>query len=223
MVMQSTPLAGLGSVLLIVAVLAFIGGLALSNTDVLNPNTSQSTARSMDAETEYNREKAQIDLRTYQSVQESWAAAQHAQILGAQAEELAHAKQNREMIGLLQMVLILGGGCALVVLSTAGGYFLVEAGLSRRAARRRDQLDARDDLWRDPVWRREQVRLARAAEMAERRRNNGHLPAALPEATMQSPAPTASSLSQRSNGPDPRPGSPVGTAASIRTGGAHRP
>jgi hypothetical protein len=127
------------------------------------------------------------------------------------------------MIGLLQMVLILGGGCALVALSTAGGYFLVEAGLSRRAARRSAQLDALEDLWRDPVWRREQVRLARDAEMAERRSNNGQLPAALPKATVQSPAPTASSLSQRRNGPDPRSGSPSGTAASTRTGGAHRP
>lgn len=223
MVMQSTPLAGLGSVLLIVAVLAFVGGLALSNTDALNPNTSAATARALDTKTNLEGEKAKIDLSVYQTVQTAWAQAEQARILSAQLEEKARARQQREMTGLLQMVLILAGGCAMVVLSTTGAYFLVEAGLSHRAARASNRPVADHDRWSDPVWRHEQVRRARLAEQAERQSTNGHHALPLPGATVPTAATTGSSLSQRTNGSGPRPTSPTELPASTRTSGAHRP
>lgn len=176
--MNSTPWAGLAGVLLTVAMISAAAGVALSGTDFLNYNTSAAAARALDQETDFEAQKAAIDLEYYRALQSVQTQSEQEELrLRREAlkreldQRLAHERKMAnlqiELTRLTRYVVLSVGIAAALILSSGAAAFLVLHGRSQLASARAKAVGA--DLWRDPVWRAEQLRRARAVEIAERR------------------------------------------------------
>ncbi len=188
---------GLARVVLIVALLAGMGGAALAGTDLLNFNTSSAAARAQDVETQYRAQKQAIDLEGYRELVAAQTEAEKEVIrleVGARKRELEAAYEHQlrqaeqdlalerqtrraELIALILAVLIVGSGLS---------YYLVQQGRSR-LLEAQARVEATADPWRDPSYRADRIRYARLQALAE-----GKAAAAEPEPA----APTA----RRGNG-----------------------
>ncbi|HLF29016.1 MAG TPA: hypothetical protein VJG32_22035 [Anaerolineae bacterium] len=191
----SSLFSGLVGVVVIVAILALVAGAALSGNDLLNPNTSDAKAQEKNQATQSRSEKDEIDLEAYRTQKaveaekmnldlENYKAIQvaHTQAeqdkfrleVEAQKQEfdqaLVHQQEQAELdiaFARLARYILLGvGALAISVVSVGLTACLIRFSRSRWAPAQTPTAHA--DIWSDPIWRAEQIRLARAQEVAQR-------------------------------------------------------
>lgn len=111
------------------AVLMFLAGLvvgvAVSDTDILNPNTSAATAQSIDTQNSFEQKKNDIELKKLEELSALDVEAKRQEHAQALEEMRRDAELRRDVIRLGSTVLIpVTAGC-LLVLSIAATYYLV--------------------------------------------------------------------------------------------------
>lgn len=189
------PLAGLAGILLLVALLGSMATFGISNTDLANFITNSAEARALDQKTQFESEKAAIDLDTYRQVEATMAQVEQQRILveaelqKKQAEldlETAKAQYQIELdnqrlaaeqqlkfdLTVRYTFLVIG---ALAVLILCGGmaYRFVKLEHRQYGGKVSDKTGAIrvDDRWHtDPEWRGRQIERARMKEREKRSR-----------------------------------------------------
>jgi hypothetical protein len=184
-------------IICLVAILAIGLGLALSNSDVLNPTTSAADAfkAKQDAEIQAQKatielDKAAFDLANYKAVgtartkaeQEKLGlevqARQH-ELDQALAQQRAQAEQDLALARLTRYAMLAAGTLAILVVSVGLTTCLIQFSRSRLATTREHApvevqatvttpaLAVHAESWHDPAWRTEQVKGARTIEFIE--------------------------------------------------------
>ena len=179
MVPNNTPLAGMLGIIVVIAMIGVISGVAISGTDLLNFNTSAAEARIQEMEAELQLEKDAIDLQYYEAIQAAQTESEKEALrleLEAQKDrleqELAHQRAQDELdLALARptryVVLAVGTLTALIV-SVGLAVFLIQYGRSRLVSAQAEATHAHAAPWNVPAWRAEQIRHAREREIAER-------------------------------------------------------
>jgi len=183
--MNSTPLSGLIGIVLVVALIGTVAGLALAGTDLLNSNTSAAAARAQDQETWAQTQKAAIDLKlqqakseaeiekitsdleTYEAIQAAQAQAEKDKIGLEVVARQRELDQNLAFTRLTRFAILAVATLATLIVSAGLATFLVQWGRSQWVLAQAKAAQA--VAWHVPAWRAEQVRHARARERAERK------------------------------------------------------
>jgi len=181
MVPNNTPLAGLLGIVVVIAMIGAISGVALSGTDLLNFNTSASEARIREMEAEFQSKKDAIDLQYYAAIQaaqtESEKEALRLELKAKKnmlEQELAHKRAQDELDLELarptRYVVLAIGTLTALILSVGLAIFLIQYGRSRLVLAQAEATHAHAAPWDVYAWRAEQIRRAREREIAERMR-----------------------------------------------------
>jgi hypothetical protein len=163
MLVDRNPNSGLVGVIVVLVVTGMVLGLALSTTDLMNPNQSVAEARAKDAETQVAAQKADIDLAYYRAAR---AADQEKLWLEVEARK-RELEQNLRLAELTRYVLLGSGGLSMVVVSSGLAAFLVLYGRGRWTLAKSQKASPAEN-WQDPHWRAEQIYLAREQERERR-------------------------------------------------------
>lgn len=177
MISNNTPLVGLVSLVIVIAVIAALGALGISGSDILNPNTSIATARAKDQETRLRDQKAAIDMKNYEIIQNARTQAEQDKVrleVEARQSELeqtlvlqrGRAAQDMELARLTHYALSVAGALAVLIVSVGLTVGVIRFSLSRWATTQPQVVYA--DPWHDHTWRTDQIHRARGIEMAER-------------------------------------------------------
>lgn len=159
MIVNQNPYAGLVGIIVVLLVAGLVIGLAISNTDLVNPNSRAVESRARDLEIQAAAQKAEIDLTYYRAVRT--ADQEKLQLdINAKQREL---EQNLRLAELSHYVLLGAGGLSLLIVSTGITVFLILCGRNR-ITRPNTLTVCSEGTWRDPNWRAEQIRLARERE-----------------------------------------------------------
>ena len=161
MVSNNTPLAGLLGIVVVIAIIGAISGLALSETDLLNFNTSAAEARIRELEARSEREALQRKLDQDLAHQREQAK----QNLVHQREQ---ATQNLWLARLTRYVALIVGALATLIVSVGLTVFLIQYGRSRLVLAQAEATHTQAAPWHVSTWRAEQIRRAREREVAER-------------------------------------------------------
>jgi len=177
MVSNNTPLVGLVSLVVVIAVIAALGALGISGSDILRPNTSAAEARARDQETKLKDQKANIDMKSYETIQTARTLAEQEKIrleVEARQRELEQtlalqrerAAQDMELAHLTHYALSVAAALAVLIVSVGLTVCIIRFGLSRWVTAQPQVVYA--DPWHDHAWRTDQIRHAHEIEMAER-------------------------------------------------------
>jgi hypothetical protein len=177
--MNSTPLSGLIGIVLVVALIGTIAGLALAGTDLLNSNTSAAAARAQDQETwahaqhaaidlklqqaksEAEIEKITSDLENYRAIQAAQAQAERDKLKLEVAAQQRELNQNLAFTRLTRFVTLAVITLATLIVSVGLATFLVQWGRSRYWLPSTQAEAAQAAAWHVPAWRAERIRRAR--------------------------------------------------------------
>ena len=186
---NSSPFVGLVAVILVLVVIGSLVGLALSQSDITNFITNKAKAEGILQQNDYQAQKNSIDLKNYQSVQDSVtqdqkeriaadglayqkSLAQQLQLQNAQAEqrirlEAEKASLDLEMSRLVTYALI-GAGVLLALCIGAGAViFAIQSGRKRIIL---TQIKVNPvERWEDPFWRKREIERSRQREQVNRR------------------------------------------------------
>ena len=163
MMVNQNPNAGLVGVIVVLLIAGLMMGLTVSNTDLVNFNRSAAEARAMDLETQTAAQIAEIDIAYHRAVR---AAEQEELWLGVAATQ--HELEQSIRLAELSHYVWLGVGSVSVLCVSVGlATFLVLHGRSRLAIAQTPPSPVAG-TWQDPVWREEQIRIARERARAER-------------------------------------------------------
>ncbi len=179
MVSNNTPLAGLLGIVVVIALIGAISGLALSGTDLLNFNTSAAEAHIREMEAQLQADKTAIDLQYYKAIQAARTESEKEELrleLEAQKrkleQELAHQRARNELdlvlARLTRYVVLTVGALATLMVSVGLAIFLIQYGRSRLVLAQAEVTHTHAASWHVPAWRAEQIRRAREREVAER-------------------------------------------------------
>ncbi len=181
---SSSVFGGMIGLVLIVAVLALMAGLALSGTDLLNPTSSDAAARAKNQITSNKERRDALDLEVYQVQKENemtksaadleaYKAVQAARAKAEQkkaqleVEALQHRMEQELELARLTRYVLLAIGTLITLIASAGAVVRLVLFSRSRWALAPAQV-AHVDPWRDAEWRAQQVRRARENELAER-------------------------------------------------------
>lgn len=193
---ESRPLAGLASILLLVAILSAVAAFGFSNTDLANSITRSAEARAKDELTKIDAERANIDLELYrqkvQAEQEqikinSEKQKKEAEILLRQIQDQYHIEtearrmqvQQRlelERISWISMLSLLTFA-GLVLIIGHGYQFIRREWIELNSTRREIDTTHRgtpmNDAWHyNPEWKQQMIYLARQREREARATSN---------------------------------------------------
>ena len=172
-----SPFAGLVRVIMTLVSIGVVVGLTLSQSDLTNFITNSARAQAITRQTEIEAEQAEIDLQNYRALKAAEAEVEQARL---QAEAAADARsldietqfKAQKAIQDLEIER-LTGYTWLVITVTAAGLLVLCAGigltiaLSRIIYSRLIAMSAppvQANPWRDPMWRKEQIQMARHHE-----------------------------------------------------------
>ena len=186
MVSNNTPLAGLLGIVVVIAIIGAISGLALSETDLLNFNTSAAEARIRELEAQLQAEKAASDQELYQaeiaaqieqvaSDLESHKAIESARVQ-AEKDKIrleVTARQHKldqdlALARLTRFAALIVMTLATLIVSVGLTVFLIQYGRSRLVLAQAEATHTQAAPWHVSTWRAEQIRRAREREVAER-------------------------------------------------------
>jgi hypothetical protein len=184
MVPNNTPLAGLLGIVVVIAMIGVVSGVAISGTDLLNFNTSAAEARILEMDAELQSKKDAIDLQYYEAIQAARTESEKEALrleLKAQKDgleqELAHQRAQDELDLALarptRYVVLAVGTLAALIVSVGLAVFLIQYGRSRLVSAQAEATHAQAAPWDVYAWRAEQVRRAREREIADRMRTMG--------------------------------------------------
>jgi Tfp pilus assembly protein PilE len=193
---ESRPLAGLASIVLVVAVLGAFAAFGFSNTDLANNLTRSAEARAKDQQTKQEAERAAVDLEFYRQQKQSEIEKlqidqekqrKQAEIDLAQMQDnyLLNAEQNwiraqqqleferlTRLSGLSLLVLL-----ALMIIFVLGQRFSKQENQKDTASTKKPAIVRKtiSNPWHDnPAWKRQQIENARQREQNMRITSNLH-------------------------------------------------
>ncbi len=174
---------GLVSLVIVVAILALVAGVALSGSDLLNPNTSTANAEAINRATRSKSEQEAIDRKLQEArveaelnrIRQETEARQREseQALGLavqrQQHELAQAELRNQVINSLLPTMAVTVMIAVLIISGGLTYYLIQSGRSRwgMAKAQSPTRVTNVDAWHDPAWRAQQINMARSNEVAQ--------------------------------------------------------
>ena len=181
MIPNNTPLAGMLGIIVVIAMIGVISGVAISGTDLLNFNTSAAEARIREMEAQLETDKDAIDLQYHKAIQaartESEEEALRLELEAQKArleQELAHQRAQDELDLALarptRYVVLAVGTLAVLIVSVGLAVFLIQYGRSRLVSAQAEATHAQAAPWDVYAWRAEQIRRAREREITERMR-----------------------------------------------------
>ena len=192
---ESRPLAGLASILLLVAILSVVAAFGFSNTDLANSITRSAEARAKDERTKIDAEKANIDLELYrqkvQAEQEqikinSEKQKKEAEIMLLQIQDQyqietearrMQVQQSLELkrIGWISMLSLLTLAGLLLIIGNGYRFVrreLIELNSTRHEIGRTYGGNPMNDAWHyNPEWKQQMIYLARQREREARATN----------------------------------------------------
>ncbi len=143
MVPNNIPLAGLLGIVVVIAVIGAISGLALSGTDLLNFNSSAAEAHIRELEAQLQADRAAIDLQYYEAIQAARTELEKEELrleLEAQKrkleQELAHQREVALARLQWQHIIIRGVTISLTSLLVIGASISVAVVIQRFLPRR---------------------------------------------------------------------------------------
>lgn len=201
--------------MLVVAILVFVGALALSDADILNLERARAQAAQINSRTAYDAQRGQIDLSVYPQL--AWernqaqislirAQAEHDAAAMAEAIRIMKAENDRMLAARMRFDMtktwfgvVAAGGLLTVTLYIL--FMLAHRAIDRLLPPRvnpptvaNSTARSMSDPWEDPVFRTRMRQRARQREIAELTR----------EATAAEPTVAEPERLLRPNGSDPR-------------------
>jgi hypothetical protein len=192
---ESRPLAGLASILLLVAILSTVAAFGFSNTDLANNITRSAEARAKDEQTKIDVEKANIDLELYrqkvQAEQEqirinSEMQSKEAKIMLLQMQNQYHIETEARRMQVQQILELQRiSWISMLSLLTLAGLLLIIGNGYRFVRREWIELNSTrheigtmyggnpmNDAWHyNPEWKQQMIYLARQREREARATN----------------------------------------------------
>lgn len=184
---NNSPFAGLVPVILVLVLIGALAALALSGSDLTNFMTNRVKAQALAQQNAISEQKASIDLKNYQALQDSQAQAQinktvadsaayqqsliiqtqHQQQLATQNLQLAALKAAQEMqtTHLIKIILSIAGALAVLLIGMGLTFYLIQLGRSHLMA---EKMAKKNDPWHDLSWRKQQIEISRRQEHLER-------------------------------------------------------
>lgn len=122
MMVNNSVTGALVLLILAVVVIGLVAGLALSNSDLVNPYRNQAEAERMRQEVAIQAQRKAIDLQTYQREQELRLQALEQQQADEQAYRQARQKTGLALLQIGGLVIIGAVGVAIVMIGGAAAF-----------------------------------------------------------------------------------------------------